>query len=354
MSVNYVTISWNRSKRFYDAAMIAFALIYLASFVIIAKVAFPLPGNLADEVLAIRALGSLAIILLHITLAIGPAARLWPSLLPLLYNRRHLGVFTFLIALAHAGLSTVYYHGFGNTNSIISLLATAEQTVSLATLPYQLFGAGALVILFFMAATSHDFWLKNLSQRVWKNLHMLVYVAYVLLIAHVAFGAMQVERATLPTILVIAGAVALVILHILAGTRERASDQSPTPAAPDNWLDAGDLATIPDERARIILAPGGERIAVFRDGQTASALTNVCAHQGGPLGEGKIVDGCVTCPWHGFQFHPETGCAPPPFSDRVRTYPVRITAGRVHVSPTPAPARDDGNPTPHATGDAHG
>lgn len=337
MSVDYVTVSWNRSKRLYDAAMIAFALIYLAVFFIIAKVAFPAPGSLADEVLAIRALGSLAIILLHITLAIGPAARLWPALLPLLYNRRHLGVLTFFVALAHAGLSTIYYHGFGNANPIVSLLATAEQTVSLATLPYQLFGAAALVILFFMAATSHDFWLKNLSQRVWKNLHMLVYVAYALLIAHVAFGAMQVERATLPTVLVIAGAASLIVLHIVAGARERRIDQSPAPAAADHWLDAGDLATIPDTRARIILAPGGERIAVFRQGDTASALTNVCAHQGGPLGEGKIIDGCVTCPWHGFQFNPETGCSPPPFTDRVRTYPVRITAGRVHVSPEPAP-----------------
>ena len=28
----------------------------------------------------------------------------------------------------------------------------------------------------------------------------------------------------------------------------------------------------------------------------------------GPLGEGKIVDGCITCPWHGFQYRPQDGC----------------------------------------------
>jgi nitrite reductase/ring-hydroxylating ferredoxin subunit len=29
--------------------------------------------------------------------------------------------------------------------------------------------------------------------------------------------------------------------------------------------------------------------------------------QNGPLGEGRIVDGCITCPWHGYQYRPDTG-----------------------------------------------
>ncbi len=32
-------------------------------------------------------------------------------------------------------------------------------------------------------------------------------------------------------------------------------------------------------------------------------ISNVCQHQNGPLGEGEIIDGCITCPWHGFQYH---------------------------------------------------
>jgi sulfoxide reductase heme-binding subunit YedZ len=44
-----------------------------------------------------------------------------------------------------------------------------------------------------MAATSHDFWLANLSAPVWKTLHMLVYLAYALLVLHVTFGALQSE-----------------------------------------------------------------------------------------------------------------------------------------------------------------
>jgi hypothetical protein len=49
------------------------------------------------------------------------------------------------------------------------------------------------MILSLMAATSHDFWLRNLTPPVWKTLHMLVYVAYALLVAHVTLGLLQSE-----------------------------------------------------------------------------------------------------------------------------------------------------------------
>ena len=76
-----------------------------------------------------------------------------------------------------------------------------------------------------------------------------------------------------------------------------------------------------------------ERVALFRFGEKVSAIRNVCAHQGGPLGEGRIVDGCVTCPWHGFQYRPGDGCAPAPFTERLPTYEVRIAGGRVRINP---------------------
>ena len=66
-----------------------------------------------------------------------------------------------------------------------------------------------------------------------------------------------------------------------------------------------------------------------------SAVTNICANQGGPLGEGKVVDGCITCPWHGWQYRPQDGRSPPPFTEKIVTYQVRIVAGRVEVDPTP-------------------
>ncbi len=43
----------------------------------------------------------------------------------------------------------------------------------------------------------------------------------------------------------------------------------------------------------------GERVAVFRYEGKISALSSVCQHQNGPLGEGQIIDGCVTCIFSG-------------------------------------------------------
>lgn len=82
---------------------------------------------------------------------------------------------------------------------------------------------------------------------------------------------------------------------------------------------------------------GDERVAVFRNGAEISCISNVCRHQMGPLGEGRIIDGCITCPWHGFQYDPVTGCAPPPFDDRAETYDVEIQDGLVWVNPVANP-----------------
>ena len=82
---------------------------------------------------------------------------------------------------------------------------------------------------------------------------------------------------------------------------------------------------------------GSERIALFRHNGCISATTNVCAHQGGPLGEGKIIDGCITCPWHGWQYRPADGRSPPQFTEKIATYRVRVVGRRIEVEPTPSP-----------------
>jgi nitrite reductase/ring-hydroxylating ferredoxin subunit len=45
----------------------------------------------------------------------------------------------------------------------------------------------------------------------------------------------------------------------------------------------------------------------------------------------------VTCPWHGFQYRLEDGCAPPPFTEKLATYNLRIEKGIVFVDPKPNP-----------------
>lgn len=348
MSIGYTWVQWNRHKRIYDAVVAGAVAAYIAGFWATTRVVWSGSRALSDEIVLIRATGSCAIVLLHVILCIGPLARLDRRFLPLLYNRRHLGVMTFLVALVHAVIVIGFYHGFGVVNPLLSLLTSNTNYASLTAFPFQILGLLALLILFLMAATSHDFWLKNLSASTWKRLHMLVYVAYGLLIGHVALGALQNDRSPLGPLLTFIGAITVTSLHLVAGSKEARKDARPAPAIIDvqgdqqAWLDVGAAADIPTDRARTVCAPHGERIAVFRHNGAITAVTNVCAHQGGPLGEGKVIDGCITCPWHGWQYRPADGCSPPPFNEKIATYQVRIVAGRVQVN---ARALPPGTPT---------
>lgn len=348
MSVGYTWIQWSHHKRVYDAIMASAAALYVGGFVVVSKLLFASPGELSDEVIVLRALGSCAFVLLHAILLIGPACRLWPRLLPLLSNRRHLGVMTFLIALAHATIAIGYYHAFGDLNPLVSLLVSNTNFFTIIAFPFQLLGLIALFIMFVMAATSHDFWLKNLGSGAWKRLHMLVYPAYGLLVAHVALGALQSDRGLIAPVATAIGLVAVTSLHLIAGRREVRRDREAAPPAEDAntasecWIDAGPADTIPTNRARTVCSEQGERIALFRHDDAISAVSNVCAHQGGPVGEGKVIDGCITCPWHGWQYRPQDGCSPPPFQEKIATYQVRIVKGRVQVNPKPLPP---GTPT---------
>jgi methionine sulfoxide reductase heme-binding subunit len=295
-----------------------------------------------SEILLIRALGTCGFVLLHIVLCIGPLARLDQRFLPVLYNRRHLGVATFLVGLAHGLLATGYYHGFGRVNPLVSLLSSNTNFASWVAFPFELLGVGALVVLFLLAATSHDFWQKTLGPSVWKSLHMAVYVAYALLVMHVVLGGIQSERSSAYPALLAGGIACVTTLHLVTGLRERRKETLPVGPATRNqakntWVDVAAVAEIPDTRAKIVCLKGSERIAIFRYDGKISVVTNVCAHQRGPLGEGKIIDGCITCPWHGWEYQPHNGCSPPPFHERIATYRVRVEQSRVLIDPTPLP-----------------
>ena len=332
MSVGYQAVGWNRQKRIYDALIGGGTATYLALFV---GLGLLWDANVTLETLLIRGLGTLAFLMLHVILSIGPLARLDARFLPFLYNRRHLGVSMFLVALAHASFAVVQFHAFGDEHPLVSVLTANRRYASLPHFPFEVLGLAALAILFLMAATSHDFWLANLSARVWKSLHMLVYLAYALLVGHVALGTLQAEQSPVLGALLALGCAWIVGLHLAAGWRERARDRDTEPA--NGWVDAGLVADIPEKRARVVTI-AGERVAVFRYDGKVAALSNVCQHQNGPLGEGRVIDGCVTCPWHGYQYRPEDGCSPPPFIEKVPTYPVRIVAGRVEVEARARPA----------------
>ena len=232
MGVEYVSVQWNRQKKLYDAVLVSGVAVYLVIFSVLTKLMFP---RVTDEIMLIRAFGSAAFVLLHVILCIGPLCRLNPKFLPLLYNRRHAGVTCFLLGLIHAVLVIITYHAGSDTNPILSIFVSSPLNGSVSGVPFQPFGFFALVILFLMAATSHDFWLANLSAPVWKTLHMLVYAAYALLVLHVTFGVLQGEGSPVYVGAMAVGLVAVLGLHLSAARIERAIDHEVgrvTPCAP--------------------------------------------------------------------------------------------------------------------------
>jgi nitrite reductase/ring-hydroxylating ferredoxin subunit/DMSO/TMAO reductase YedYZ heme-binding membrane subunit len=356
MGLEYSAVQWNRQKRIYDFVLVGGVGAFLVLFSVVSKVLFPF---VTDEIMLIRAFGAAAFVLLHVILCIGPLCRLDRKCLPLLYNRRHAGVTMCLLGLIHAALVIITYHAGGDTNPILSIFKGSPLTASIAGVPFQPFGFFALVILLLMAATSHDFWLANLSAPVWKSLHMLVYGAYALLVLHVTFGVLQAEVHPVYVAVTALGLVTVLGLHIAAAFKEAPTDRElnrssrreeahsesritdyqslvTSAASEEGFIDACAVADIPEKRARIVCL-SGERVAIFKYDGKVSAISNVCQHQNGPLGEGKILDGCITCPWHGYQYVPETGASPPPFVEKVPTFNVCVKNGRVFVHPKPNP-----------------
>lgn len=333
MSLNYAPVLWNRQKKRYDWIMFGLMLFYLVLFISFHLIFHP---DISIETLIIRATATLATLMLHVILMIGPLCRINKRFLPLLYNRRHLGVSMFLVALTHGLFSIIQFHTLGDTNPLVSVFTANLHYNSLVLFPFQSLGFVALVILFLMAATSHDFWLANLSPKVWKSLHMMVYVAYTLIIMHVMLGVVQVESSPILVGTLGLGMFLIIGLHLAAAIKVKKEEEKPSNQASDGFLPVCELDDIAENRAKVVLI-GQENIAIFKYDGKLSAINNVCKHQNGPLGEGKIVDGCITCPWHGYQYLPENGQSPPPFTEKVATYDVKLVGTTVHVNPKPYP-----------------
>jgi sulfoxide reductase heme-binding subunit YedZ len=352
MSASYRAIDWNRQKRLYDVTLVTVLLLALGAFIGTSLLVSP---NLTAETLIIRGTSVSALLLLHVILCIGPLARLDPRFLPLLYNRRHLGVTMFLLAFVHGGFALIQFHALGDENPLVSVFASYRHDYRLFTdghnnvahFPFEPFGFAALGILFLMAATSHDFWLRNLGASFWKALHLGVYAAYGLVLAHVALGALQSERSAWYSGLLLAAFAVVAGLHLLAARQERRLDRERQQAGCDGFVATVRTAEVAEGRARVVRV-GGQRVALWRHQDRLFATSNVCRHQGGPIGEGRILDGCITCPWHGWNYQPEDGCSPPPFKEVIETHDVRILDGRawIRVQPNPLETRCPGANAP--------
>lgn len=338
MSVKYVPVQWNRFKYIYDAAILAAIMAFLWIFVHVTPGILNHDAAINPQIHNMRAFGACAFFLLTAILLIGPMARLDARFLPLLYNRRHLGVLSCFVAYAHASFVLGWYFSFSPTDRYVAVLGTNVAYDQLLGFPFESFGIFALLCLTILAATSHDFWLKFLTPRIWKSLHYLIYPAYLAVVAHIGLGSLQDQQNASFGVLVVICACSVVIMHLLAARHERdVSDPMSLTRASDAWESVCDLGEIEEGRAKVARLSNGERVAVFRHDGKLSAISNACAHQNGPLGEGRILDCLVTCPWHGFQYDVTTGRSPAPFTEKVPTYNIRFNGSMVEVDPQANP-----------------
>ncbi|MFN0080953.1 MAG: Rieske 2Fe-2S domain-containing protein [Ferruginibacter sp.] len=333
MSASYQPVLWNTFKKQYDIILWGAILSYLCIFIGVSI--FLYPSQNVNTTL-IRAFGTLAILLLHIILIIGPVSRISNKFIPILYNRRHLGVSMFLIAATHAVLSILQFHGNGNVHPLISIFTSNLHYNSFIYFPFQTLGFFALIILAIMAFTSHDFWAHFLGPKFWKTMHMLVYLAYSLVIMHVALGILQFEKSPVLVSLLISGFAVVAGLHLWAGFREKGKDEILNEKRDPAFTYVCNLEDIEEDKAKM-LNVNNERVAIFKYNGKLSAVHNVCKHQMGPLGEGKIIDGCITCPWHGYQYRPEDGCAPAPFTEKLATYQLELAGNKIYINVTAQP-----------------
>ena len=97
------------------------------------------------------------------------------------------------------------------------------------------------------------------------------------------------------------------------------------------FIKAATVTEIPPGTKKIVEVAGVLIAVINLDGQFY-AVEDVCTHDGGPLGEGKL-DGCqLICPRHGARFDVRTGAAlTMPAVEAAPTYAVRVEGDDVLV-----------------------
>jgi len=89
------------------------------------------------------------------------------------------------------------------------------------------------------------------------------------------------------------------------------------------WTSLCDLDELEEGRGKYVEI-GGFQLAVFLDRGRVFVTDNTCPHAGRSLYGGRIVEGCVICPWHAWTFHLENGQLRDAPGVTITTYKTRI------------------------------
>jgi 3-phenylpropionate/trans-cinnamate dioxygenase ferredoxin component len=103
-----------------------------------------------------------------------------------------------------------------------------------------------------------------------------------------------------------------------------------------------DLAELGEREVTKVDHPVHGELAVGVSDGVAFAVSGRCRHLRGPLGEGRVVDGLLECPWHGARYDVHTGrmAAGPGGVFRPLGRLVKDTTGRLPLATYPVEVRD--------------
>lgn len=102
----------------------------------------------------------------------------------------------------------------------------------------------------------------------------------------------------------------------------------------DGWHPVAEVGDVEEDDA-VQVRVGEACLALFNVGGKYYATSDICTHAYAHLSQGYIQDDTVECPLHQGVFHIPTGRAmTPPVTENLRTYPVKVEAGRIYVQVT--------------------
>lgn len=90
------------------------------------------------------------------------------------------------------------------------------------------------------------------------------------------------------------------------------------------------VADVPPGSSKVVVVLG-HPVALFNVEGSFHAVSNVCLHRGGPIGEGTLDGPIVTCPLHGWEYDVRTGRNVANPMARLRTYAVQVEGDDVLV-----------------------
>ena len=97
------------------------------------------------------------------------------------------------------------------------------------------------------------------------------------------------------------------------------------------WVKVAHIGDVPENAIKVVKAKA-QRLALSNIKGSYFAIEDLCTHDGGPLGEGELIDDLVECPRHGARFNVTTGQAVTlPAVIPVATFPVKVEGNDVFV-----------------------